>query len=219
MSRIVTAAASRRGLALPNGKVLSSGQSTVLSDAHFAQVSALVSAGDLIDGGATAASPDVLTPGELIVHTHTLSQLSDATTVGRDVAAAANAAAARAAIGAVLPRVAYQFPVAAGVQTVRTGTQRIYNDTGRTLTIVAVRATLLTAPTGAAFIADVDKNGVTLFTTQTNRPTIAISTLTATAAAVQVTAWAPGEWLTYNVEQIGSTVAGSDLTITVIAEG
>jgi len=66
----------------------------------------------------------------------------------------------------------------AGTLTVATGKFRIYNDTGVTLTIRAVRASVNTAPTGAAIRVDVNKNGTTIFTTQGNRPNIAVSTNT-----------------------------------------
>ena len=118
----------------------------------------------------------------------------------------------------VTPKTLYTFSKG-GALTVAAGTQRFYNDTGRTLTITSVRASVGTAPTGAALLVDVNKNGTTLFTTQSNRPSVAISGNTATAAAVQVTSWAAGEYLTVDVDQIGSTVAGSDLVVTVVAQG
>lgn len=107
------------------------------------------------------------------------------------------------------------FPFSqSGTVSVKTGTQRLYNDTGRTLTIQKVRATLGTAPTGATFIADINKNGTTIFTTTGNRPTIAISGNTATGVP-DVTSWADGEYLTVDIDQVGSTVAGADLVVQV----
>lgn len=98
-----------------------------------------------------------------------------------------------------------------------TGATRLYNDTGVTLTISSVRASVGTAPTGATLIVDVNKNGTTIFTTQANRPAIAISGNTATGTP-DVTSWASGDYLTVDVDQVGSTVAGSDLTVVVIAQ-
>jgi hypothetical protein len=103
-----------------------------------------------------------------------------------------------------------------GVLTVYTGTARLYNDSGRTLTISSVRASVGTAPTGASVIVDVNKNGTTIFTTQSARPTIAASGFTATGTPA-VTTWAAGDYLTVDIDQIGSTVAGADLTVTVVA--
>ena len=100
-----------------------------------------------------------------------------------------------------------------GTLTVQTGTFRLYVE--RASTIVSVRASVGTAPTGAAILVDVNKNGTTIFTTQSNRPSIAVSTNTATAAAINVTSLAAGDYLTVDIDQIGSTVAGANLTVVV----
>jgi len=99
---------------------------------------------------------------------------------------------------------------------VGTGVHRLYNDSGLTRTISKVRSAVGTAPTGATLIVDVLMGGTTIFTTQGNRPTIAISGNTATGIP-DVTSWADGTYLTVNVAQVGSTVAGSDLTVSVNA--
>jgi hypothetical protein len=96
--------------------------------------------------------------------------------------------------------------------TVKAGTSRYYLEEART--VVKVRASVGTAPTGAAILVDVNKNGTTIFTTQANRPSIAISGNTATGTP-QVTALAAGDYLTVDVDQVGSTVAGSDLTVQI----
>lgn len=84
-------------------------------------------------------------------------------------------------------------------------------------TILGITTAVNTAPTGASIICDVNKNGTTVFTTQGNRPTIAVSTNashTGTSEAVpDVTAIAAGDYLTVDIDQVGSTVAGSDLTV------
>jgi opacity protein-like surface antigen len=83
--------------------------------------------------------------------------------------------------------------------------------------IMGVWATDDTAPTGAAILLDVNKNGTTIFSTQGNRPTIAIAA-NATAAEVtnmNTTAISADQYLTIDIDQIGSTVAGADLTVGV----
>lgn len=92
---------------------------------------------------------------------------------------------------------------------------RLYNDTGATLTMSKVRVSAGTAPTGAALIVDVKKNGASIFPT-TPKPQIAASAFTGTAVP-DTTAWAVGEYLTVDVTQVGSTVAGSNVTVTVVA--
>lgn len=83
-------------------------------------------------------------------------------------------------------------------------------------TLVGVTAAINTQPTGAAVILDVNKNGTTIFTTQGNRPTIAVSTNATTAEPTpDVTAIASGDELRVDIDQIGSTVAGADLTVFV----
>lgn len=96
------------------------------------------------------------------------------------------------------------------------GDFRWYNDTGRTLTISVVRASLGTAPAGSSAIFDVLKNGSTIFTTTANRPTIAAAANTAVSGTPDVTAVANGEYLTVNISQVGSTTPGADLTLTVV---
>lgn len=86
--------------------------------------------------------------------------------------------------------------------------------------IVDVRAYAGTAPTGASMIVDVNKNGTTVFTTQANRPTIAAAANASSTTKPDVTAVAAGDRLSVDVDQIGSTVAGSDLLVSVtIARG
>lgn len=104
----------------------------------------------------------------------------------------------------------------AGTVATGTGTFRIYNDSGATQTIAAVRASVGTAPTGASLIVDINKNGTTIFSTQANRPTIAISGNTSGKVTnMDVTTWADGDYLTVDVDQIGSTIPGSSLTVQV----
>jgi hypothetical protein len=127
--------------------------------------------------------------------------------------------------GAKINAVVDAFPVLIqfavdGALTTGTGTRRIYNPTGRTITIKQVTAHVVTAPTGAAILLDVNIGGTTVFTTQGNRPSIAISGNTSTAGNSDAAAstLASGGYLTVDVDQIGSTVAGSDLTGVIYGE-
>jgi len=82
-------------------------------------------------------------------------------------------------------------------------------------TIVDVRARILTAPVGSTFIVDVNKNGTTIFTTQANRPTVADGENVSSTTAPDVTAVAAGDYLSVDVDQIGSGTAGSNLLVSV----
>ncbi len=116
----------------------------------------------------------------------------------------------------VTPGVVFTFSKA-GTLTTGTGTFRVYNDTGATLTIKGVRTSVGTAPTGASLICDINIDGTTIFSTQGNRPTIAISGNTSGKVTnMNTTTIADGSYFTVDIDQIGSTVAGSDLVVQVL---
>lgn len=100
-----------------------------------------------------------------------------------------------------------------GPLTVLAGTHRYYVESNATIS--TVRAAVGTAPTGTSLIVDVNKNGTTIYGTQANRPTIAVSANTATGGTASVTSLAAGDYLTVDIDQVGSTVAGSDLTVII----
>lgn len=102
----------------------------------------------------------------------------------------------------------------AGTLTVKTGTLRVPIH-GGTFDIISIDAMVGTAPTGASAIVDVNKNGTTVYGTQANRPTIAAGTTDATVGAHSVTSVTSGDYLTVDVDQIGSTVAGADLVVSI----
>lgn len=99
--------------------------------------------------------------------------------------------------------------------TVTTGTNRLPID--GVYTIVGTRLMVGTAPVGANIIIDVKKNGTTIYATQANRPTIvAGQNAGGPGATPDVTALAAGDYLTVDIVQVGSTTAGSDLTVSII---
>ena len=83
-------------------------------------------------------------------------------------------------------------------------------------TIITCIAYVGTAPTGTTAIFDVHKDGTTIYTTQGNRPTIAISGFASTETAPDVTAWAEDSYLTFETDQVGSDDEGADSSIVVI---
>lgn len=103
-----------------------------------------------------------------------------------------------------------------GEAATSTGAMRWYNRTGKTLTIHAAWVAAGTAPTGADLIVDVNKNGTTIFSTQANRPTIAAGTNGGVSDTPDVTTLADGDYLTVDIDQVGSTIAGSDVTVGVL---
>lgn len=95
-----------------------------------------------------------------------------------------------------------------------TGVMRWYIPQNATIT--GVYASVNTAPTGAAILVDVNLNGTTIFTTQANRPTIAVSGFySGVVTSMNVTAVTAGQYLTVDVDQVGSTIAGANLLVVV----
>lgn len=83
-------------------------------------------------------------------------------------------------------------------------------------TIQGISAAIATAPTGANLIIDINKNGSTIFTNQANRPTIVAGTNEdAEVTNMDITSMAIGDYLTVDIDQIGSTVPGADLTVMI----
>lgn len=104
-----------------------------------------------------------------------------------------------------------------GAQSTGTGKATFRNTTGDTLEITAVSLHAGTAPTGAALIVDVNANGTSVFTAG-GRPQIAAGATDGSAAPnVAADTVAPNQTITVDIDQVGSTVAGSDLTVVVEA--
>ncbi len=84
----------------------------------------------------------------------------------------------------------------------------------RSGTFTGEQANLTTAPTGAALIVDIEKNGTTIYTT---KPQFAISSTTLTAGTIKTDGtedFVAGDEITFKVTQIGSTEPGEGLTFT-----
>jgi hypothetical protein len=100
-----------------------------------------------------------------------------------------------------------------GVITTKTGALRVYCEFAGV--IESVRASVSVAPTGASILVDINKNGTTIYGTQGNRPTIAASGFTGVGGTASGATVAAGDYITVDIDQIGSTVAGSNLTVVV----
>lgn len=99
-----------------------------------------------------------------------------------------------------------------GGLSVSTGVLKIYAE--RAMTIVSVRASLGTAPGSTAVIVDINLNGTTIFSTQANRPTVAVSGVTSGAVTnMNTTAVAAGDYFTVDVDQVDA--AAANLTVQI----
>lgn len=80
--------------------------------------------------------------------------------------------------------------------------------------LVGVYAFVDTAPTGAAIILDLNRNATTIFTTQSKRPQIpAGEKETGLVTDIDVTIFHRGDFMTPDVDQVGSTQPGANLVI------
>lgn len=89
--------------------------------------------------------------------------------------------------------------VAGAVTGPATGLSRLYNDTSMTLQILAVRASVGVAPSGP-LILDVRRNGSSIFSLATDRPTIAGGAFTSgRIEPAETVTLAPDDYLTADV--------------------
>lgn len=89
--------------------------------------------------------------------------------------------------------------------------------------ILGATACVGTAPTGADLIVDVNVAGTSIYAAAGDQPTIAAteqdSAYAGATADDTVADFAAGDVITVDVDQVGSTVAGSDLTIALAIVG
>jgi len=176
-------------------------------------------AGDL---GGTATAPTVPALATKVSTTRTITAGTGLTgggdlTADRTIAASFGATAGTIAEGNHTHSLTFSLTsfFKTGTLTVTTGTQRLPIDGAYTIT--GTRLMVGTAPTGTDLIVDINRNGTSIYTTQANRPSItAGQNAGGPGTAPDVTALVAGDYLTVDIDQIGSSVAGSDLTVTVI---
>jgi hypothetical protein len=81
-------------------------------------------------------------------------------------------------------------------------------------TVTKAYAYVKTAPTAADLIIDINLNGTSIWaTTQANRLTISAAGTEATQSSFDTTALSDEDVLTVDIDQVGSSVSGADLTI------
>lgn len=104
-----------------------------------------------------------------------------------------------------------------GDLTVAASPLRIYNKYGVDRTITKVFLAVTTAPVGADLICDVKVNGTSIFTSG-NRPKILDGQNTGESSTFIDAAWPDDGYLTWAIDQVGSSTAGADLTVHIIHE-
>lgn len=194
-----------------------------------ADIKALQSIGttSYIDGGAT---PTTAQDGIMGVTTGVVTQLLvDAK--GDIFVASANDTVTRLPIGTAGQTAIVDLAEATGLKYVAICEPYIFTQSGSAVVdtnrksqiklrhayaVETIDAYSKVAPTGASIIVDVNKNGTTLYTTQGNRPTIAIGSNASTTTLPDVLTFAANDILSVDVDQVGSTIAGGDNLTVVI---
>ena len=101
-----------------------------------------------------------------------------------------------------------------GVLVTKNGTSRWYPRFN--IAITDVSASVAVAPTGDTIEVDVNKNGTTIFSTQSNRPIIAAAAFFDVSGTPDVTALTGDtDYITVDIDQIGSTISGEDLVVSI----
>lgn len=175
-------------------------------------VAGTVALGDHTHGAGGGGYSTVQEEGTALPQRTTVNFVGGGATATDDLAAARTTVTIPAA-----PAPIEVFPFSrAGALTVAAGTSRIYLDAAYALE--TVRVGLGAAPAGAALIVDVNYcppggTPATIYGTQANRPSVPAGSNTAAGGATSVAAFASGGYLTVDVDQVGSTTPGSDLTV------
>ncbi len=83
------------------------------------------------------------------------------------------------------------------------------------MTITHVFAHVGTAPTGSSILVDINKNATTILSSDLS---IAASSKNSSVTVPSVTSLAQLDELTIDVNQVGATIAGKDLTVYILAK-
>jgi hypothetical protein len=100
-----------------------------------------------------------------------------------------------------------------GVLSTGTGKARFYIP--GPITLSNVRASVSTASNGGDIIVDVNVNGSTVFTNQAMRPKIFAGSVTCPTATPNIQELTTGDYLSVDIDQVGTGFAGSDLTVQI----
>ena len=85
------------------------------------------------------------------------------------------------------------------------------------MTVTSVRASVGTAPTGSTLIVDINENGTSILSTKLSiDATEKTSTTAAVPAVISDSALSDDSEITIDIDQIGSTIAGAGLKVTLI---
>jgi hypothetical protein len=100
---------------------------------------------------------------------------------------------------------------------ITTGTAKVTFRMPYAFTLTAVRASVTTAPTGSTIIIDINEAGSTILSTKLSiDASEKTSTTAASAAVISDTSLADDAEITIDFDQVGSTIAGAGVKVTLI---
>ena len=113
----------------------------------------------------------------------------------------------------------FEFALSDETTNLTTGTAKLTWRAPYALENVTLRMSVTEAPTGAALIADVNKNGATMMTTNklSIDATEKTSVTAATAVGMTTTTIASDDELTFDIDQVGSTLPGKGAKVKLFA--
>jgi hypothetical protein len=177
-----------------------------------------------VTGGSGIPATTVNAKGDLIAATadDTVTRLGVGTNGQVLTADSAEATGIKWATPAASGAAAYTVTASIGrTLAVESDPFRWYNGTGATRTITNVWASVGVASSGTSIILDINRSVgggalTTMYTTQANRPTIAAAGFLSTLTLPNVTTIAAGDYITFDVDQVGSSQPGAYLLLTIV---
>lgn len=111
----------------------------------------------------------------------------------------------------------YSLAVSDETTALTTGTAKVTFRMPCAVTLTAVRSSVTTAPTGSTLVVDINEAGASILSTKLSiDASEKTSTTAATAAVISDSALADDAEMTIDIDQIGSTIAGAGLKVTLI---
>ena len=116
------------------------------------------------------------------------------------------------------PRECLMFALSDETTALTTGTAKLSVRMPYAFTLTAVRANVVTAPTGAAIIVDINEGDAftTILSTKITIDATEKTSTTATAPVISDTTIADDALITFDIDQIGSVIAGAGLKVSLI---
>lgn len=118
---------------------------------------------------------------------------------------------------ALKPQECFIFALSDETTALTTGTGKITFRMPYAFTVTAVRSSVTTAPTGAALIVDINEGGSSILSTKLSiDASEKTSTTAASAAVISDSALADDAEITFDIDQVGSTIAGAGLKVYIL---